>query len=146
MGLQEPLIRQEDQQPYRDGHERIFGKQTPAYLKKASETTMDTSKVITINYDFGTGKELPYLTGLEAITRDQSFTTNCIVFFSFTQIFERGYDDVKIVKQDGSYISAKELLDNTGEYTDREIRRAHNLQKLFCAGALKWKKDQDESN
>ena len=39
-GLQETLIRQEDQEEYRKNHESIFGKQTPAYLKKAKDTLM----------------------------------------------------------------------------------------------------------
>ncbi len=96
-------------------------------------------KEIVINYDFSTGNELPYCQSKKAIKNGENFETNCISIFSFDRLFYNGYDDVVVKESTGKYISAKELLENTGEYTDREIRRAHNLQKLFCAGAINWK-------
>lgn len=96
------------------------------------------SKII-IHFDFCVGEELPYYQSLKAIERKESFYTNCINLFSFDHIFYDGYDDVIILESTGKYISAKELLDNTGEYTNQEIRKAHNIFKIFIAGGFNWK-------
>ena len=45
-----------------------------------------------------------------------------------------------MIKKDGSYILKSELLGYSG-YTDREIREAHNLEKMLKANSFKWKKE-----
>jgi len=68
--------------------------------------------MITIHYDFVDGTEVSYYEG--SILKD-NFTTNCLIFFSTG-------NNVKVVKKDGSYIDSKELLENTGCYTNKEIK------------------------
>ena len=87
--------------------------------------------MITIHFDFTDGSELSYIEGLEA---EQGFTTNCLDFFCFDVL-----DDVKVIKKDGSYILKSELL-GSSEYTDKEIREAHNIQKMLKANSFSWKK------
>jgi len=95
------------------------------------------SKII-INYDFNTDKELSYHECKIARKLEMSFETCCISMFSFDALFLYDYEDVIVKRKDGRYISAKELLENTGGYTDRNIRKAHNLQKMLTAGAFEW--------
>lgn len=86
--------------------------------------------MIIIHYDFTDESEISYMEGCE---KGDDFTTHCLNFFCFD------YSDVKIVKANGDYIVLKELLDNTGEYTDREIRFGHNAMKMLIADCFKWK-------
>lgn len=88
--------------------------------------------MIIINYDFISGNELSYVEGLEA---KDNFETNCLDFFSFDNLKY----DVKVLKKDGSYILMSELLDNDGSYTLKQIRIAHNLQKLLKGGTFNFK-------
>ena len=86
---------------------------------------------IIIHWDFTDGTEISYMEGL---LREDGFTTSCIQFFTTE-------NDARVVKKDGSYIDVLELLENTGEYTDKEIRPAHNLVKMLVADAFEWKKE-----
>jgi len=87
--------------------------------------------MINIHFDFTDGSELSYEEGMEA---EKDFNTNCLAFFSFDV-----KDDVKVIKKDGSYILKSELL-GTSDYTDREIRLAHNIEKILRANGFCWKK------
>ena len=84
---------------------------------------------IRIHFDFTDGTELPY-----AIAREQKkdFSTNCLEFFSTSN------PNAVVVKKDGSEMSVKELLNNSGNYTKREIRKAHNLHKMLISGVFVW--------
>jgi hypothetical protein len=49
-----------------------------------------------------------------------------------------------VLKFNGEYILKSDLCDLTKskEYTDREIRPAHNILRLLLSGHLNWKKNQ----
>lgn len=65
-------------------------------------------------------------------------TPICLNFFNFDYL-KQGYD-VKVIKQSGDHIVLSELLtDKENEYTTKEIRWAHNTQRLLIAGALDFK-------
>ena len=85
------------------------------------------NNVITIHYDFTDGTELSYIEGLEC---KGSFTTCCLEFF------DTDNKHCRVVKKDGSNIGVFELMANTGKYTQKEIRKSHNLRRLLVAGAL----------
>lgn len=84
---------------------------------------------ITIHYDFTDGSELPY--GLAILAQDD-FTTNCLEFFSADN------PNARVIRADGTSISVKDLLDNVGGHTDKQIRKAHSLHRLLVAGKFKW--------
>ena len=68
---------------------------------------------------------------------EKSFT-NCLDFFCFDTL-KRGVEDVIIRRFSGQYISAKELLNHEWDYTERDIRKAHNIRKMFVAGCFNWR-------
>ncbi len=86
--------------------------------------------MIHIHYDFTDGTEVSYAEGL--ILGD-NFNTCCLDFFNFD--IEQ---DVIIIKRDGSKISKNHLLENTGCYTKKEIRKTHDIQKMFKANTFNW--------
>ncbi len=87
---------------------------------------------ITIHYDFTDGTELSYYQGL---TTNGDFNTCCLSFFS-----QEIFGNVIIVKKDGSYIDKNEVLSNKYDYTDKNIKRSHNIYKMFMTGAFKWRR------
>jgi len=90
--------------------------------------------MITIHFDFTDGTEVSYAEGFNLLNKGIPFSTHCLDFFSFD------YGDVRLVKNDGSYISVQELLKNTGEYTNKQIRKEHNIRKVLGRGeGFKWK-------
>lgn len=91
--------------------------------------------MITIHYNFTNGTEVSYVEGLEL---KDNFSTNCLDFFCFDTLPV----EVIVIKKNGDYISLKELLLNTGEYTDKEIRIAHNIHKMLKANSFKWKHNE----
>ncbi len=88
--------------------------------------------MIIIHYDFVNGKELSYIEGRN---KKDNFETNCLDFF--TTYNEAS--DVVVLCKNGEYISRNELLANNGEYTDKEIRPAHNILNILKGNALKFK-------
>lgn len=91
---------------------------------------------IKIHYDFIDGSELSYG---EAVECEENFTTSCLEFFCTDNI------NAVVVKRDGSSISVKDLLDNTGDHTVKHIRKAHNLHRMLVAGAFSWKENCKEN-
>lgn len=73
------------------------------------------------------------------IDNNKTYQTNDTSFFDF-EYMEKFGDVILFKRKTNEYISAKELLDNDGSYTEREIRLAYNIQKLFRSGAFKFKK------
>ena len=73
------------------------------------------------------------------IDNNKIYLINDTSFFDF-EYMEKFGDVILFKRKTNEYISAKELLDNDGSYTEREIRLAHNIQKLFRSGAFKFKK------
>lgn len=95
-------------------------------------------KWIIIQWDFSSDVK-SYIETLELIKKDiNEINTNCLNFFNFDYL-KQGYD-VKVIKQSGDHIVLSELLtDKENEYTTKEIRWAHNTQRLLIAGALDFK-------
>ena len=87
--------------------------------------------MITIHFDFTDGTELSYIKGFEL---GDNFTTCCLDFFSF----DTNVDDVIVLCNDGSKISRNELLLNDGRYTDKQIRKSHNIHRMLVAGSFKF--------
>ena len=87
--------------------------------------------MITIHYDFTDGTEVSYAEGLEL---KDNFTTCCLDFFCVDTIAE----DIVIVSKNGSSISRNMLISNDGRYTEKEIKPAHNILKMFKAGSFHW--------
>lgn len=89
--------------------------------------------MIKIRYDYKLGDELPYAQAMEALNKGESFSTNCLEFFSADN------PSAVVIKQDGGYIVVRTLLENTGEHTNKHIRKEHNLHKMLVAGLFNWK-------
>ena len=92
-------------------------------------------KYIFINYDFISGKELPYS---QASICQEEFETNCLSFFNFDNLAE--YSDIIVRKQNGDYISAVELLNNEHKYCVKQIRLEHNMCKMLIANSFEFRK------
>ena len=88
--------------------------------------------MIKIHYDFTDGTEMSYVEGLKM---GDNFSTCCLDFFTV----ENPASDVVIITQNGSSISRNELVNNEGDYTAKEIRKEHNILKMFKAGSFDWK-------
>lgn len=91
--------------------------------------------MIQINFDFVDGTELSYM---EGVMLKDNFTTNCLDFFSFSTKAE----NVRVVNKGGGYIDLLDLIENNG-YTAKEIRVAHDIQKILKAGGFKFKYDEN---
>lgn len=87
--------------------------------------------MINIHLNFKDGSEISYLEGIE---KEKDFNTHCLSFFSFDTS-----DDVRVIKKDGSYILMSELL-GLSNYTNKEIRLSHNIEKMLKSGSFKFKK------
>lgn len=85
--------------------------------------------VIRIHFDFEDGTELSYEEGKNCLG---TFTTNCLEFFSTDN------PNALIVKRDGGRMSVEDLLNNDGRFTDKEIRKSHDLRKMLNAGTFEW--------
>jgi len=90
--------------------------------------------MITIHIDYVDGTELSYIEGLE---KGDNFTTNCLTFFSQDLTKAK---NVQVVDEHGRCIDRNELMSNTGHnYTDREMRAAHNIYKMLVTNSFTWK-------
>ena len=87
--------------------------------------------MIIIHYDFVLKTEVSYKEGL---LLEDNFTTNCLDFFCT----DCKATDVVIINKKGKYISRNELLQNKGNYTNKQIRKEHNILKMFKAGSFVW--------
>lgn len=107
-------------------------------------------KEIRVALDFhlyDSGAALPYLTTINCIYAGVDIIwTYCLDFFSFDYL-DVGYDVIfyKLDEDQNSYevLRLSELLDpeKRKQYTDKEIRREHNVLKMFKAGAFKLKEN-----
>lgn len=89
--------------------------------------------MIKIHYDFSDSTELPLYQAKLALNRGESFTTHCTNFFHTKNL------DCIIVCEDGRYMLVSEILENNrGQYTQKQIRKEHNIEKMFIAGAFEW--------
>lgn len=86
--------------------------------------------MIKIHIDFKDGTELSLIEGQ---AKGDNFTTNCLDFFQI----DNPAEEVRIIYSDGSYISRNELLSKQGKYCAKQIRKEHNIQKMFLAGTFK---------
>ena len=85
--------------------------------------------MITIHYNFTDGSEVSYQEGLEL---KDNFTTCCLDFFTM----DIETDDIKVIKQDGSYISRKTIQ----LHSSKIINKSHNIHKMLVANSFKWLK------
>ena len=88
---------------------------------------------IHIHYDFSTGKEKSLIE--VQMCDDPIVYTHCTMFFST-------HEKAKVIvkRRDGSFIDRDELMSNNGVYTAKEMRSAHNLEKMLRSGALTFRK------
>jgi len=92
------------------------------------EMLPQSDRIITIHWDFTDGTEVSYIEGL---SRNDSFSTNCVQFFSLEQDCE-----VIVINSKGERISKN----NIQEHSPKQIQPAHNITKLLLADRLIWKK------
>lgn len=91
--------------------------------------------MIFIHWDYTDGSEISYAEGQKNIENNNTnFNTNVLEFFS-----TETPSNVVVLKRDGSYIDRNELMSNKGNYTLKEMRTAHNIQRMLVAGAFKWR-------
>ncbi len=95
--------------------------------------------IIYINYDYTTAgnyfTEKSYKEVLNAIhdKKDAFIHTHCLDFFCFdTDVF-----DVIIRDKEGNELSRNALL-KENNYTEKQIRKEHNIHKMFKAGKFNW--------
>lgn len=91
---------------------------------------------ITIRWDFKVGDELPYALAVEALEKEEAFSTNCLEFFNTANL------GAKVVRKDGKIITVKDLLNNIGNHTKKRIRKEHNLHKLLVSGGFDYEEVQ----
>lgn len=92
----------------------------------------DNEVKIIIRYDFKLGDELPYSLAMDALSKKIDFATNCLEFFNTNNL------GAVVVKSDGSSIKVSDLLNGSGGYTMKEIRKAHNIHKILLSGGFNW--------
>lgn len=81
---------------------------------------------------------LSYAQVNQAIKRGQkSIVTNCLNFACFDYL-KKGYEILVVKCEDNTGIVLSELLENNRPYTDKQIREAHNIQKMIIAGGLEF--------
>ena len=83
--------------------------------------------MIKIHWDFTDGSEVSYMEGIEL---KDNFTTCCLDFFNN----DLPVDDIIVWRKDGKHISRK----NIHLHTTKEIRKAHNIHKMLCAGSFEF--------
>ena len=95
------------------------------------------SKIV-ILYDEVSPMCLSYTQVLIAIEHGQKcIVTNCLNFACFDYLRQGG--DVLVVKcKDNTGIVLSELLENNRPYTNKQIRPAHNIQKMIIAGGIQF--------
>ena len=100
--------------------------------------------MIEIHWDYTTGKEISLGEGL---VQRSGFETHCLEFFNTKYIpFQDGVNDIIVRKKNRDYISLKEIFENDGRYTSKEIRRAHNILKILLADGFKWQKKKETND
>lgn len=85
--------------------------------------------MIKIHWDFTDGTELSYVESKRAYKRGESFSTHSTAFF------QAEYDSI-LIKKSGETLRPSDLLRNSGEFTEKEIRTAHNMERMLRAGAF----------
>ena len=92
--------------------------------------------IIYIHYDFTNSKESSYKEVLKQIDLNKKIIiyTHCLSFFCF----DCKAHDVVIIDKEGKYIRRNVLLENKGNYTTKQIRKQHNILKMFLANSFNW--------
>lgn len=88
--------------------------------------------MITIHWDFTDGTEVSYIEGNQL---KDNFTTSVLNFFTY----DNEASDVVVVRSDGKKISRNELISNSGLYTQKEIRKEHDIHKMLVSRSFNWK-------
>ncbi len=79
----------------------------------------------------------------KSLEKDSVMVTYDASIFSFCNL-KKGVDVVLLKKNE--YIRLSELLENKYNYTQKEMRPAHNAFKMFVAGAFNWRSLKIENN
>lgn len=87
--------------------------------------------MITIHFDFANGTEISYKEGLN---KKDDFNTCCLDFFCF----DTNVDDVVIKSKNGNTLSRNNLLKKGNKHTLKEIRKSHNILKMFKSNSFNW--------
>jgi hypothetical protein len=112
---------------------------------------MKLTKMIEIYMDYTNDECKPYREVIDAIAHGQTnICTCCTDFFSFSYL-DAGYDVKVIWAKDDQTIQMSKLLDPeySKTWTNKEIRKVHNLHKMLIAGVFDpervSKSDRNES-
>jgi hypothetical protein len=99
------------------------------------------TKTIHIHMSRSPQNALSYLQVKEAIDKEQETIYTCCIDFFSTSVFQKGYE--VIVYKDDEMMSLIELMlhSNKHNYTDKDIRLAHNLPKMLKANYFTFKKN-----
>lgn len=100
-------------------------------------------ETIEVHYDYTSGTEVSYQEGLAIVKQGKGFTTCCLEFVCSDYLKTHR---VIVITKRRAYIDLEELMDNTGIYTDKEIRPEHNLRKMLVANAFNWVQAAGVSN
>lgn len=84
--------------------------------------------MIIIHYDFTDGTEVSYYEGLKL---KDNFTTCCLDFFNM----DIDVNDIIVYRKDDKHISRKNIQNHS---PNKEIRKAHNIQKMLKADSFNW--------
>ena len=87
--------------------------------------------MITIHYDFVDGFEVSFIQAeaLLAVDINSNFSTNCLNYFSFDY-------PCRLIRKNGNHLLPGELLRNGHLYTNKEIRKVHNISKILMCGGI----------
>ena len=110
--------------------------------KRNHKNAYGSFKILLINYDFKTSKEMLKKEILNKLTntynkntvKDVIYQTNDVTLFN-KDVFSL-VDDILVLKKNGTYISIEELYMNSDLYTAKQIRYEHNVEKMLRAGVF----------
>lgn len=94
--------------------------------------------LVNIHFDYTTHTEVSYhevWATMKESSKEVGLQTHCLDFFCFDYL---DICEVIVWRKDGRFISMSQLLLNDGSYTDKEIRKEHNIHKMLKSGAFKW--------
>lgn len=112
--------------------------------KRNHKNAYGSFKIILINYDFKTSKEILKEEILNKLTntsskntiKDVIYQTNDITLFN-KDVYSL-VDDILVLKKNGTYISIEELYMNSSLYTPKQIRYEHNIEKMLRTGVFNF--------
>lgn len=133
------------------GIQTLKRKNTPGHSRRIKLITLQKDKFVNLTILINTQSldALSYEQVQAAIAEKQPhIITNCLDFACF-DILDAGYEVVvnrwNVNAQNYEFIVLSELLKNSRPYSHRQIRKAHNVQKMIKAGAIVFLPSTSES-